>query len=109
MKNNLREQFEAIDEDGSGEIDQDELSNAMEALGYKIAREELMNFFVDEDAEEEGTLKDGIDIDGFVKSHFLESGEVEKVHAERKNLGMTYIYILRKIEKEEKNENDDLE
>jgi hypothetical protein len=67
MKNNLREQFEAIDEDGSGEIDQDELSNALEALGYKIAREELMNFFVDEDAEEEGTLKDGIDIDGFVK------------------------------------------
>jgi hypothetical protein len=69
---------------------------------------EWLKFKAARDLCEYGTVEH-LDIDGFVKSHFLESGEVEKVHAERKNLGMTYIYILRKIEKEEKNENDDLE
>jgi Ca2+-binding EF-hand superfamily protein len=67
QKNNLREQFEAIDEDGSGEVDQDELSKALEDLGYPVSRDELLMYFVDEDAEEEGALKDGIDFESFNK------------------------------------------
>ena len=65
---------------------------------------EWLKFKAARDLCEYGTVEH-LDIDAFVKSHFLENG-VEKVHAERKNLGMTYIYILRKLENDE---NDDLD
>jgi hypothetical protein len=66
---------------------------------YLSVYNEWLKFKAARDLCEQGTVEH-LDIEKLVNNYFLKDDQCEIVHEERKNWGMTYIYILRKRDPE---------
>merc|ERR1712232_1005533 len=56
MRKQIKECFDQFDCDGSGEIDDEELFQAMGALGFRTDRDEVKNMIDDIDDDGSGTI-----------------------------------------------------